>query len=125
MMTFHMKSTVPILRIFDEAKARDFYFDFLEFKCDWEHRFEPDLPLYMQISNGDCVIHLSEHYGDSTPGSAIRIEVDNAKALQEHLLAKKYNFARPGFDEEWNQVSITDPFGNRLHFYSAKPKEIS
>ena len=31
----------PILRIFDEAKAREFYVDFLGFKVDWEHRFEP------------------------------------------------------------------------------------
>ena len=31
--------TTPILRIFDEAKAREFYVDFLGFKVDWEHRF--------------------------------------------------------------------------------------
>ncbi|WP_231637513.1 MULTISPECIES: glyoxalase superfamily protein [Bacillales] len=117
-MTFHMKRTVPILRFFDESKAKEFYFDFLEFKCDWEHRFDPDAPLYMQISNGDCIIHLSEHYGDCSPGSAVRIQVENAKGLQQHLLSKKYKFARPGFDDEWNQVSITDPSGNRLHFYT-------
>lgn len=119
-MDFNMKRSVPILRIFDEEKARDFYLDFLEFDCDWEHRFEPSMPLYMQISNGDCIIHLSEHYGDCSPGSAIRIEVDNAKSLQEYLLSKKYKFARPGYDKEWDQVSVTDPFGNRIHFYTAK-----
>jgi hypothetical protein len=42
--------TTPILRIFDEAKAKEFYIDFLGFKVDWEHRFEAGLPLYMQIS---------------------------------------------------------------------------
>ncbi len=31
---------IPILRIFDEAKAEEFYLDFLGFKLDWEHRFE-------------------------------------------------------------------------------------
>ena len=41
--------TTPILRIFDEAKARESYIDFLGFKVDWEHRFENGLPLYMQI----------------------------------------------------------------------------
>jgi catechol 2,3-dioxygenase-like lactoylglutathione lyase family enzyme len=40
--------TVPILRIFDVAKAREFYLDYLGFRSDWEHRFEPGLPLYMQ-----------------------------------------------------------------------------
>jgi hypothetical protein len=119
-MTFHMKPVVPILRIFDEEKAKQFYFEFLSFTCDWEHRFEPDLPLYMQISNGDCILHLSEHHGDCTPGSAIRIGVEDAKALQKHLLSKAYKFARPGYDDEWKQVSLTDPFGNRLHFYTLK-----
>ena len=38
-MTFG-KAT-PILRIFDEAKAKEFYVAFLGFKVDWEHRFEP------------------------------------------------------------------------------------
>nr|WP_223829938.1 glyoxalase superfamily protein [Paenibacillus arenilitoris] len=115
-----MTRSVPILRIFDVDKAKEFYCGFLEFAIDWEHRYEPELPLYMQISNGDCVIHLSEHHGDCSPGSAVRIEISDAKAWQERLIAKAYSFARPGFDEEWNQVSVMDPFGNRLHFYTAK-----
>ena len=44
--------TIPILRIFDEAKAREFYLEFLGFAVDWEHRFTPDLPLYMQVFAG-------------------------------------------------------------------------
>jgi catechol 2,3-dioxygenase-like lactoylglutathione lyase family enzyme len=31
----------PILRIFDDAKAREFYVGYLGFEVDWEHRFEP------------------------------------------------------------------------------------
>ncbi len=54
--------TTPILRIFDEAKAREFYLDFLGFSLDWEHRFEADFPLYMQVSRGECVLHLTEHH---------------------------------------------------------------
>src|SRR6266850_539584 len=50
--------TTPILRIFDEAKAKEFYVEFLGFKVDWEHRFEPGLPLYMQVSKDECVLHL-------------------------------------------------------------------
>jgi hypothetical protein len=30
--------TIPILRIFDEAKAKEFYVDFLGFKIDWGNR---------------------------------------------------------------------------------------
>jgi len=84
--------TVPILRIFDVAKAKEFCLDYLGFRVDWEHRFEPGLPLYMQISKYGCVLHLSEHYGDATPGASVFLRV-TGKLMQ-----------------------LTDPFGNRLRF---------
>jgi len=79
--------TTPILRIFDEAKAKEFYVDFLGFKVDWEHRFEEGLPLYMQISKDGCVLHLSEHHGDGTPGAAMRIETDDLDTFHRQLLS--------------------------------------
>ncbi len=110
---------IPILRIFDEAKAREFYLDFLGFKVDWEHRFEPALPLYLQVSSGECILHLSEHHGDCSPGAAVRIDVDDVDALQQALLAKAYGYARPGVeDTPWGrrEMQVRDPFGNRLVF---------
>lgn len=112
------RQTVPILRIFDLGKAREFYLDFLSFQVDWEHRFQHDLPLYMQISRNGCVLHLSEHHGDCCPGSAVRIGVEDAKSLQAELLQKQYSYARPGYQSDGNEVTVTDPFGNRLHFYT-------
>jgi len=111
--------TTPILRIFDEAKAREFYIDFLGFTVDWEHRFEPDLPIYMQLSKDSCVIHLSEHHGDCTPGAAVRIETTELDAFQAELASKRYKYARPGIGEmPWGtrELSVKDPFGNRLTF---------
>lgn len=70
-MAFHPPT--PVLRIFDEAKAREFYVDFLGFQVDFEHRFEPGTPLYMGISRDGCKLHLSEHHGDGTPGTTLRI----------------------------------------------------
>lgn len=112
----------PILRIFDEAKAREFYVDFLGFKVDWAHRFEPGMPLYLQISKDGCVLHLSEHHGDCSPGAAMRIETDELDAYHQQLLAKNYKHARPGIeDTAWGSrdMSIRDPFGNRLTFTNA------
>ena len=43
-MTTTFTRTIPTLRIFDSAKAREFYVGFPGFKVDFEHRFEPDLP---------------------------------------------------------------------------------
>lgn len=45
-----MTRPVPIFRIFDEAKAREFYIDYLGFTIDFEHRFEDDSPLYMGVA---------------------------------------------------------------------------
>lgn len=113
--------TVPILRSFDEAKAKEFYVGFLGFKIDWEHRFEPGLPLYTQISKGACVLHLSEHYGDASPGAALRIESDDLDAFQQQLLAANYKHARPQVEPTpWGtrEMTVRDPFGNRLVFTS-------
>ena len=115
-------NTTPVLRIFDEVKAREFYVDFLGFTVDWEHRFEEGLPLYVQISKDDCVLHLSEHHGDCCPGSAMRIETNELEAFQKELAAKQYKNARPGIEKmPWgsNEMSVSDPFGNRLTFTSA------
>ena len=115
-------TTTPILRIFDEAKAREFYVGFLGFRVDWEHRFEPDLPLYAQVSRDGCVLHLSEHHGDASPGAAVRIETSDLDAFHAELTAKRYTYARPGIEEmPWGtrEMSVKDPFGNRLTFTTA------
>ena len=120
-----LHAPVPILRIFDEAKAREFYLDFLGFQVDWEHRFEPGMPLYMQISRDSCVIHLSEHHGDASPGSALRIRCDELEAYHQALLDKQYKFYRPGLqDKEWGarEMSVQDGFGNRLVFFRDLPE---
>jgi catechol 2,3-dioxygenase-like lactoylglutathione lyase family enzyme len=114
---------VPILRIFDLDKAKDFYVGFLGFEVDWEHRFEPNLPVYMQVSRDACRIHLSEHHGDGTPGTVIRIEMPaegELEAYQQALRASGYKYYRPDVqDQEWGtrEMVVGDPFGNRLTFY--------
>ncbi|MAZ66356.1 MAG: glyoxalase/bleomycin resistance/extradiol dioxygenase family protein [Kangiellaceae bacterium] len=111
--------TIPILRIFDEEAAKAFYIDFLGFSIDWEHRFEEDFPLYMQISLDSCHLHLTGHHGDCCPGSAIMLDVSGLKAYQRCLLAKKYKHSRPGVDKtDWGtlEMTIADPFGNRITF---------
>ena len=118
-MTTRFTRTVPVLRIFDIAKTREFYVGFLGFKVDWEHRFEPDLPLFMQVSIGDVILRLSEHHGDCSPGANIAIEVTGLADYHTESSAKAYGYARPGLiDEPWGAttMTITDPFFNRLVF---------
>ena len=115
----------PILRIFDELKAREFYVDYLGFKIDWEHRFGENMPLYLQISRDACIIHLSEHHGDGTPGTYIRIECDDVKAYHKELKSKNYRFLNPGVGRQpWakQEMALADPFGNKLIFFKPNPE---
>ena len=98
--------TVPLLRIFDERKAREFYLDFLGFKLNFEHRFGANFPLYMGISLSDCILHLSEHHGDACPGAQVRISCDDAGSFASRLAAKDYAYANAFLDRH---VAEHDP----------------
>ena len=113
-------ASTPILRSYDEAKAKAFYIDFLEFQIDFEHRFEPHMPLYLGISKGDCKIHLSEHNGDCSPGGALRIPVTPIAEYHKLLLGKNHPNCKPSLHEKpWGsiEIDILDPFHNRLTFF--------
>jgi catechol 2,3-dioxygenase-like lactoylglutathione lyase family enzyme len=118
------KAAIPVLRIFDESRAKEFYIDFLGFHLDWEHRFEENFPVYMEISRGPCVIQLSEHHGDACPGAAIRVETGELDRYQNLLDERKYKYARPGIKGTaygLREMSVGDPFGNRLIFFDRNP----
>ena len=113
---------VPILRMFDVPATRAFYEGFLGFSWDWEHRFGPGMPLYAGVSRGGVALHLSQHHGDATPGSAVYLHLRGIEALHAELSAKDYPFARPGIeDAPWGArvMSVTDPAGNRIAFAEA------
>lgn len=121
-MPLEYKRTVPVLRSFDEAKAREFYVDFLGFSVDWEHRFAPDAPLYMQVGRAGIVLHVSEHHGDGSPGAHVRVEVTGVIELHAELVGKRYKNMRPGLERpDWGgtEVTVIDPVGNRITFAEA------
>ena len=113
---------IPIIRIFDVAKAKEFYLGFLGFSLAWEHRFEPGMPLYAQIARSGLTLHLSEHHGDASPGATVFIEMTGIEALHRELLGKGYGYARPGVEQApWGrELQVADPFGNRLRFCERK-----
>src|SRR6185312_968201 len=113
------QKTIPIFRIYSLEKAREFYVDFLGFKVDWQHTFEPGAPVYMQVSRGDFALHLSEHHGDGTPGSVAYVYSTGVEELHRELYAKNYRHNRPGLQrQDWGmlEVAVVDPFNNRIVF---------
>ena len=116
---------VPVLRIFDLEKALGFYVGFLGFAEVFRHQFDPDAPLYLGVAREGVRLHLSEHFGDASPGTHVRIEVSDVERFCGELNAKHYRHARPGFqDQEWGnrEMTISDPFGNRVTFWQPTPK---
>lgn len=114
---------IPIWRSFDEGRVREFYIDFLGFEVVFEHRFAPDAQLYMGLRLGQCELHLSGHFGDASPGASMRIGVEDAHGLCAALNVRNYRHARPGVQvQPWGmeEMSTSDPFGNRLIFCAAR-----
>ncbi|MGH6912559.1 MAG: glyoxalase superfamily protein [Geminicoccales bacterium] len=119
---------IPILRIFDVAKAKTFYLDFLGFGLDWEHRLEADAPAYLQVSRGDLVLHLSEHHGDCCPGAAVYVRTTQLDDFHREIAAKGYRFMRPGLEATpWGSklMEVIDPFNNRLRFDERLPERMA
>ena len=123
-MAIEFERVTPIFRIFDEAKAREFYLGFLDFKVDWEHRFDDNAPLYMQVSRGSFKIHLSEHHGDGAPASMCTVATRNVDELHAELTAKKYKYNRPGIQHEFGKtLTVIDPFHNQIRFWEIDEPE--
>lgn len=112
-------SPMPILRVQDAALARQFYVDWLGFSIDFEHQFEPGLPLFVGVSRDDAALGLSEHHGDGTPGSVVWIPTRALTSYRDVLMANPAGSQRPGIDRDapgGPTMTIIDPFGNELRF---------
>ncbi len=115
----HILKTIPVLRIFDYAKAIEFYIDWLGFTLVWEHHFEDNTPAYIEVVKGSLTLHLSEHHGDGTPGTHVFIWCEGIKEYHEELINKKYKYNRPGLEKTFYGAlafTVNDPFNNRIIF---------
>lgn len=110
---------IPVLRIFDVAKAREFYTEYLGFEIAWEHTFDDHAPVYLEACRDGAVLHLSEHHGDASPGATVRVLVADVMGLHRELHERDYPYARPGVETEpWGlEVTVLDPFANRIVFH--------
>ena len=125
-MDYEVGSSIPVLRMFDEVKARAFYLEFLGYEVDWEHCFEPDeneSPLYMQISQGASVLHLNGYATEETPEVEVRIPVLGIEAycalLSERASgSEKPEVVDPRYEGKNTDMNICAPAGNQLVFWA-------
>ncbi|MGK2928257.1 MAG: glyoxalase superfamily protein [Acidimicrobiales bacterium] len=98
---------VPILRVADGHETTKWY-ERLGFQVVGEHRFAPDLPLYLFLERGAVHLHLSEHTGDASPNTLVYYWVDDVDTIAAEFGVEVY-------DQPWaREVELTDPDGNRL-----------
>jgi catechol 2,3-dioxygenase-like lactoylglutathione lyase family enzyme len=95
-MAVSFQKTIPIFRIFDVAKAKEFYVDFLGFTVGWEHHFDEGSPAYIQVSRGDFTLHPSEHHGNRCPGSTVFVWMESIEEFHREITSKGDKFHRPG-----------------------------
>lgn len=105
----------PILHVAD-ADASLAWYRGVGFVKQWEHRFEPGLPLYVGIARGPIRMHLSEHTGDARPGTLVYLYVEDVDAVARSLGVTEID------DMPWGRdFEVTDPDGNRLRIGSVAP----
>lgn len=114
------QTVIPQLRITNAEQSLGFYVNGLGFKLDWEHRFGPGFPLFVQLTRQDQTVFLTEHRGDCEVGAAVYFIVpDAARCLSEFeqkgILATNVLSNTPWGTREF---LLTDPDGNRLRFAS-------
>lgn len=111
------QTVIPQLRMTDAAISVPFY-QRLGFVIDWEHRFAPDMPLFVQISREGQQMFLSEHTGDCEPGGAVYFHVPDVDALHAAFVAAGAPVFRPPADVPWGgrEMMVIDPDHNRLRF---------
>ncbi len=125
-MNSEFVTTIPLMRIFDVVKAKDFYVGFLGFAVDWEHRMDDRSPVYLQISRGQLILHLTEHHGDCCPGSTVFVWMRGIQDFHTTITSRGYGYMRPSLEKTFYNslcIEVTDPFGNRIRFNEEIPSD--
>lgn len=100
-----MEGIVPILHVANARASIDWYAR-LGFEVEWEHTFEPGLPLYVSLRRGPARLHLSEHRLDGGTASHVYLYVEDVDSVVGPAALPE--------DCPWGmrEARLTDPDGN-------------
>jgi len=103
-----MEEAIPVLRVSD-ARSSLAWFARLGYVQEWEHTFEPGMPVFSSIArSGAARLFLSEHTGDASPDALVHLRVEDIDAVA-------LEFGADVLDKPWGrEVHLVDPDGNRL-----------
>lgn len=101
------EEVIPILYVEDAGAATAWYAR-LGFGKQWEHRFEPGFPAFVEVARGPVRLFLSEHRGDALPDTLVYLRVRDVDAVAAE-------FGVTARDQPWaREVELRDPDGNRV-----------
>lgn len=107
------EAIVPIFRV-SNAKESARWYERLGFEVVGEHRFAPNLPLFLFLKRGDVDLYLSEHKGDAPKRSLAYLWVDDIDDVAAE-------FGSQIHVESWGrEVTLVDPDGNRIRAATAQ-----
>jgi len=111
-----MQRVMPTLRMTNYARSKAFYVEQLGFQIDWEHRFEPHFPVFMQVSRDGMAFFLTEHRGDCPVGGLLHLYVPDVDAWYAEFLSKGVAVQEPPNEslQGLRDMTIVDPDGNKL-----------
>jgi uncharacterized glyoxalase superfamily protein PhnB len=131
--SFAPTTTIPVLRIFSERTAREFYLDYLGFTLDFGGPVLGEgTPFYGQVSRPGATLHLTEQQYEGGPGATVDIWITGLDDFHHELAAKEHGGIAPAIGAPpiqeffWGArvLIIRDPFGNHLRISEpTKPEE--
>lgn len=108
---------IPALRITNHERSKEYYVGVLGFTVEWEHRFEPNFPVFMSIIRDGMRIYLSEHTGDCQIGGLVHFVIPDVDAWHEEFRKRGAIVAEaPNDDLGFRNMTVKDPDGNQLRF---------
>ena len=120
-----LKTAIPVIHVSDSRAAEEFYCRGLGFARQFCYR--PDSsgndPCYMGVARDEAVLHLSSFSGDSVPGAAVCVPVEDVDALHAELVAKGVPIDTPPVDQTWGtrEMFIRDADRNKIAFSQPRP----
>ncbi len=121
-MTLPNQRVVPAFRITSYEKSKKYYVDILGFTIEWEHRFEPNFPVFMSLKRDNMSIYLTEHSGDCQVGGLIHFVIPDVDSWYREFRDRGARISDPpNNDLGFINMTVTDPDGNQLRFMEPSP----
>lgn len=117
------QQVMPTLRISDYATRKAFYVEKLGFQIDWEHRFKPDFPVFMQVSRSGLAFFLTEHKGDCPAGGLVHLYVPDVDAWYADFQKRGAPVQEPPNEglQGLRSMVVRDPDGNKISVHTRLP----